>query len=43
MAPKDFMEGPLNRYMDSGDLKDRIDKAFQKQLDKIEKKLGVKK
>ena len=43
VAPKDFMEGPLNRYMDSGDLKDRIDKAFQKQLDKIEKKLGVKK
>lgn len=42
VSPRDFMEGPLTRYMDSGELKNRIDKAFEKQLDKIEKKLGVK-
>lgn len=40
--PFDFMERPIDRYMDSHDAKERIDKAFDKQLQKLEKKLGVK-
>ena len=39
--PKDFMEEPIDRYMMSGDLKARIDKAFDKQVQKVAKKLGV--
>ena len=35
------MEEPIDRYMMSGDLKARIDKAFDKQLEKVAKKLGV--
>ena len=38
---RDFMEKPINRYMDSGELKNRIDKAFDKQVEKVAKKLGV--
>lgn len=41
VAPRDFMEEPIDRYMMSGDLKARIDKAFDKQLEKVAKKLGV--
>ena len=39
---RDFMEKPIDRYMDSGELKQSMDKAFDKQLQKLEKKLGVK-
>lgn len=42
VTPRDFMEGPLTRYMESGELKSRIDKAFEKQLEKVEKRLGVR-
>lgn len=41
VRPKDFVESPVDRYMMSGDLKARIDKAFDKQLEKVAKKLGV--
>jgi len=41
VAPRDFMEKPIDRYMESGDLKQRMDKAFDKQLEKVAKKLGV--
>lgn len=39
--PFDFMERPINRYMDSHEAKESIDKAFDKQLQKLGKKLGV--
>ena len=41
VAPRDFIEAPIDRYMDSGELRESMDKAFDKQLKKIEKKLGV--
>lgn len=40
VKPKDWMEAPLGRYVESADCKERIDKAFQKQVDKWEKKYG---
>lgn len=42
VEPRDFVERPVDRYMESGELKRRIDNAFDKQLKKIEKKLGVR-
>ncbi len=42
VEPRDFMERPIDRFMDSHDAKERMDKAFDKQLKKLEKKLGVK-
>ena len=41
VTARDFMEKPIDRYMDSGELRQRIDKAFDKQLEKVAKKLGV--
>ena len=41
VAPRDFIEAPIDRYMDSGELRESMDNAFEKQLKKIEKKLGV--
>lgn len=35
---RDWMEAPLTRYVGSFDCKERIDKAFQKQVDKWNKK-----
>ena len=40
VPPKDWVEAPISRYVDSADCKDRIDTAFQKQVDKWEKKYG---
>ena len=40
VKPKDWMEEPLKRYANSPDLKTRIDKALQSQVDKWEKKYG---
>lgn len=40
VKPKDWMEAPLERYANSLDIHQRIDKAFQKQVDKWEKKHG---
>ena len=39
--PFDFIERPIDRYIDSHDVKERIDKAFDKQLQKVGKRLGV--
>lgn len=39
---KDFTEGPVNRYLDSSTCTEDIDKAFQKQIDRVEKKLEAK-
>lgn len=36
----DWVEAPVMRYAESFDLKERLDKAFQKQVDKWEKKHG---
>lgn len=41
VAPRDFIEAPIDRYMESGELRNSIDKAFDKQLEKVAKKLGV--
>lgn len=41
VAPRDFIEAPIDRYMESGELERRIDKAFDKQLQKVAKKMGV--
>ena len=41
VTPRDIVEGPIDRYMSSGDLKNRIDKAFDQQLEKVKKRLGV--
>lgn len=38
---KDYTEGPIDRYMASGDCDRSIDKELQKQIKKIERKLGV--
>jgi hypothetical protein len=40
VEPRDWVEAPLQRYVSSGDCQLRIDKAFQKQIDKWEKKNG---
>lgn len=40
VKPKDWVEAPLNRYVESGDCNMRIEKAFQSQIDKWEKKNG---
>ena len=40
--PFDFIERPIERYIDSHDAKERIDKAFDKQLQKVGKRLGVR-
>lgn len=37
----DFMERPIERFMDSPDAEKRMDKAFDKQLKKIGMRLGV--
>lgn len=37
---RDWVEAPVMRYAESFDLKERLDKAFQKQVDKWEKKHG---
>lgn len=41
VTPRDFTEGPVGRFMKSNDCENRIDKAIEKQITKIEKKLGV--
>lgn len=37
----DFMERPIERFMDSHDAEERMDKAFDKQLRKIGMRMGV--
>lgn len=41
VKPRDFAEGPIDRFMRSQDCDERIEKAIDKQITKIEKKLGV--
>lgn len=41
VTPRDFADTPVNRFLKSQDCDDRIEKAVQKQITKIEKKLGV--
>ena len=41
VAPRDFVEGPIDRFMESGDLDRRLDTTFQKQVERVEKKMGV--
>lgn len=41
VGAKDFTEGPLLRYMASGELNRNLDETFQKQVDRLEKKMGV--
>ena len=40
VKPKDWVEAPINRYVESGDCNLRIEKAFQSQIDKWNKKYG---
>ena len=40
VGSRDWVEAPLQRYVSSGDCQLRIDKAFQNQIDKWEKKNG---
>ena len=37
---KDWVEAPISRYVNSPELKERLDKAFQSQVNKWEKKHG---
>ena len=41
VAPRDYMEEPVLRYMNSGELNRNLDATFQKQVDRLEKKMGV--
>ena len=41
VASRDYMEEPVLRYMDSGELNRNLDATFQKQVDRLEKKMGV--
>ena len=38
VAPKDFIEAPVERYMESADCSERMEKAAQKQVDYWEKR-----
>ena len=38
----DWVEGPIERYAESSDCKNRMDTALQKQVDYWDKKLGVR-
>lgn len=40
VKPKDFVENPVERYVDSLDCSNRIEKTLQKQVDYWDKKLG---
>jgi len=39
VAPKDFIEPPIDRWVGSADYKARVDKAFQQQVNYWEKKI----
>ena len=41
VSARDFAEGPVERFINSSDCDSKIDAALQKQIDRIEKKLGV--
>ncbi len=38
VRPRDLIESPIDRYAESHDMDNRIEKAFKKQVDKFEKK-----
>lgn len=42
VQPKDFMEAPIERYVESLDCSNRMEKTLQKQVDYWDKKLGGK-
>ena len=40
VAPVDWVEPPVLKYVDSGDAREKLDKALQKQVDYWDKRLG---
>lgn len=40
VQPVDWVEPPVEKYVESGDAKDKLDKALQKQVDYWDKRLG---
>ena len=40
VAPVDWVEPPVLKYVDSGDAKEKLDKELQKQVDYWDKRLG---
>lgn len=42
VSEKDFTQGPVERYMDSIDCQNRMDKTLQKQVEYWDKRLGGK-